>query len=207
MIDNPLGVDHVLGLDETGGPLEPWLVRGAIGVIEAHMSERQDPRVIEYGSGSGTPWLCERAERAISVEHLAPWAEKVSALLDEMGLTNHRMIVEPLGDGYVMAIEEEGGPYDLVIVDGRLRVKCVRTAINHVAPDGMLVLDNSERPYYKPAIDLLDGLGWERSDFENSLWHTTIWRRSSDGLVEREDRRVDLAGGPCPTGAECDPVV
>ena len=176
-MENPLGVDHVLGVDETGGPLEPWLAREAITLIEKHLAAVGKACIFEFGSGSGTLWLCERSERTISVEHNGKWAGAVRDLLLARHVRNHDMIVEPLNGGYVASVEQADPPYDLVIVDGRRRVRCVRAAVPHIKPGGLLVLDNSEREYYQPAHDLLSVLGWFREETWNSLWHTTIWRR------------------------------
>ncbi|NIX55335.1 MAG: hypothetical protein GWN14_05230 [candidate division Zixibacteria bacterium] len=172
---NPLGVDHVLGMDETGGPLEPWIVRGAIEEVEKFLvGHSSKARVFEYGSGSGTPWLCERSKFVDSVEHNTSWGDRVASYLHKEGICNHRMLYAKLDERYYRAIEHFN--YDLVLVDGRLRVRCIESAVNHVNPGGMLVLDNSERSYYQSGIDLLDSLGWIRKNYENSLWKTTIWR-------------------------------
>jgi len=190
MTENPLGVKHLLGTDETGGPLEPWLVRGAITVIEKHLAsiaaENVDgwPQVFEYGCGSSTPWLIDRAVHVRSVEQNPAWAAKVSWYLDSTGRP-YSITVAPLPDdlrGYVNAGRWcVGCSQDLLLVDGRKRVKCILAAHEIVKPGGLLVLDNTERDYYLPAMDLLSGLGWERQDFENSLWRTTIWRRPTNG--------------------------
>jgi predicted O-methyltransferase YrrM len=58
---------------------------------------------------------------------------------------------------YVAAIDEVGGLFELIVVDGRARAACLRQAIPHLAPDGIIVFDNSNRPRYQEAI-LTSGL-------------------------------------------------
>jgi hypothetical protein len=56
---------------------------------------------------------------------------------------------------YVEVIDEVGGPFDLIVVDGRAREECLARAMPHLAPDGLLVLDNVERRRYREAIRAL----------------------------------------------------
>ena len=79
--------------------------------------------------------------------------------------------------------------FDLVLVDGRSRLACLRAAINKVKLGGILMLDNSDYSRYqssleKVCIDLLSG--WEKTEFLgpgpcSSVigWKTTAWRRSN----------------------------
>lgn len=186
-MNNPLDVKHLLGTDETGGPLEPWLVRGAITMIDEHLSGLdRKPLALEFGSGSGTPWFYARCGFVASVEHHAGWAERVADVTREVvdskdracGVIHRKDLCEEYEHVARMYAD---GLFDLVLVDGRRRRRCINEAFRTVRPGGLLVLDNSERSYYQPAIDLLDGAGWERCDFENSLWKTTIWRRPVAG--------------------------
>src|SRR3990167_4328675 len=47
--------------------------------------------------------------------------------------------------------------FDLILVDGRNRKGCILHAIRTLKRGGVLMLDNAERPYYKKAIELLEG--------------------------------------------------
>jgi hypothetical protein len=112
----------------------------------------------------------------VSVEHDAAWHQRVSpALGSGSGARVWRRDLDD-GDAYVAAIDELAGPpLDLVTVDGRRRVDCVRRALDRVRPGGYLLLDDSHRPRYAPALELLTD--WERSCFDFGLLQTTIWRR------------------------------
>jgi len=180
---NPLQVKHIVGLDETGGPLEPWLVRGAITMIDEHISGLDRPAIaLEFGSGSSTPWLYEKCGFVVSVEHCEPWAKRVAEVTGQEvewaeradGVIHRR----ELGEGYEQTARfYADGIFDLVLVDGRRRRRCINEAHSKVRPGGLLVLDNTERDYYRCACDLLDGAGWARKDFKNSVWETTVWRK------------------------------
>jgi hypothetical protein len=60
----------------------------------------------------------------------------------------------PLGDAYVKAVQSTGEHYNIIIVDGRNRVKCANFAVDYLTSDGVLILDNSEREWYSKAKEL-----------------------------------------------------
>ena len=45
------------------------------------------------------------------------------------------------------------------------RVAAVNMALEHLAPSGMIILDNSDRSEYHPALHLLGGAGFSGVDF------------------------------------------
>ena len=53
---------------------------------------------------------------------------------------------------YVRSIESVGGPFDLIVVDGRARLACLDHARNHLAPGGRIVFDDIGRERYRPAL-------------------------------------------------------
>jgi hypothetical protein len=86
-------------------------------------------------------------------------------------------------DDYVAAISgEPDGSLDLVIIDGRARVECARRAIPKVCPGGLLLIDDTDRARYQPAIDLLGE--WDRHVFtglkpgHRAPAQTSVWRRT-----------------------------
>ncbi len=49
-------------------------------------------------------------------------------------------------------IDEVGGEFDLIVIDGRAREACLTAAIPHLADGGLIVYDNTHRKRYKRAI-------------------------------------------------------
>jgi len=61
-------------------------------------------------------------------------------------------------EAYARAIDAEpDGSLDLVLVDGRARVACLRQARSKVRSGGFIILDDSARPEYAEAAALLAG--------------------------------------------------
>ncbi len=146
----------------------PWWTLPAIDEVERWISARGgDVRVFEYGAGASTAWLARRCRHVTSVEHDAGFFAQVGPLLarDNVELK----LVEPVRhaaqraapsgrrgyedcdfSAYVGAIGD--GRHDLIVIDGRARVACFERALGHLAEDGLIVFDNSERARYAPAL-------------------------------------------------------
>lgn len=148
----------------------PWWTYRAIDIVDAWLSARPRPiRIFEYGSGASTLWLSRRADEIISVEHHRGFAEHMAPILAAQGNVELR-IVEPVKSAwpavpshkeghsgldftdYVAAIDSTESSFDLVVIDGRAREACLRAALPRLAPDGIIVFDNSRRARYQEAI-------------------------------------------------------
>lgn len=158
----------------------PWWTYRAIDVVQGYLAGRAgNARVFEYGSGASTVWLARRARSVVAVEHDGDWAERVEQLLGAEDLANVRIVVPdvprtsspevgsaaPTGRGlefrhYVETLDREDGDFDLVAVDGRARSTCVRAATRRVGEDGLVLLDDAQRPRYQPVIEELAASGW-----------------------------------------------
>lgn len=133
-------------------PLDcPWWNVAATREIAEFLGARPHARVFEYGSGASTAWLARRAGEVISVEHHQGWHALLGSLIPEFDNIDlrHR---ELEGDAYVGAIDEAGGLFDVIVVDGRRRVDCLARAIPHLKPGGIIVFDDTGRSRYRAAI-------------------------------------------------------
>jgi len=147
----------------------PWWTLPAIDAVERWIAARHgDVRVFEYGSGASTLWLARRCEHVVSVENDAGFARATSALLRRDNIEVR--VIEPERDiamprtpsgrrgyercdftAYVDSIAA-GGRYDLIVIDGRARSACLARAPAFLAPDGLIVFDNSGRRRYQAAL-------------------------------------------------------
>jgi hypothetical protein len=160
----------------------PWLPFRLIDLL----GERLEPgmRVFEYGGGGSTLWFLDRGLEVVTDEHDATWGR----ILEETTTsTSWDLLVHPLDDGgaaYVGAIDDyPDGHFDLVVVDGRFRARCVDAALAKIRPGGMLVVDDVDRARYAAA---LEAVPWPRTDFvgfapaKPSLSYTSMLVRPDD---------------------------
>ncbi len=148
----------------------PWWTYRSVDVVDAWLvGRRESARVFEYGSGASTMWLADRAEEVVSVEHHAGFGRVMAPILKERPNVKF-LVVEPTVSSvpavgsrkpghvgldftdYVETIEREGGLFDLIVIDGRAREACLTRAVSRLAPDGLIVFDNSHRKRYARAI-------------------------------------------------------
>ncbi|WP_294391691.1 class I SAM-dependent methyltransferase [uncultured Sphingomonas sp.] len=158
-------IDQMVALDI------PWWTFEAIDRVEAFLGSRPGARVFEYGSGASTIWLGRRAGSVTSVEHDADWYPVVAARAAAHPNIDLRLVPpdgEPHGDpayastkpnwrgrtfhDYVHAIDGVAGTFDVIVIDGRARTACLAHARGRLAPDGLIVFDNTHRPAYRDAI-------------------------------------------------------
>ncbi len=138
-------------------------------LLLAHAPSGRHATVLEWGSGGSThafAGLLRGAGRRASwtaVEHDGDWAARVSHdAPDGVHVVHAPFDVddEATWGGYVAPVELANRTFDVIIVDGRLRRRC----LEHVAREGLLrdddsvvILHDAEREYYKPAFVLFEG--------------------------------------------------
>ena len=134
----------------------------------------------EFGSGGSTVWAVEQGLTVQGVESDPNW---VNALQDKLGQQCQIKVVDigPTGDWgyplteqkdkfplYSQSILEHAQSFDLILIDGRFRVACIMTAIEHIeknkSQDKSLIFihDFWNRPQYHCVLDFLDVV--ERTD-------------------------------------------
>jgi len=149
----------------------PWWTYAASREVEVFLSEHPGARVFEYGSGASTLWLAARSAEVHSVEHDAAFAAQLAPSVADLAHVELRAVPaaprtpastavsERAGHEhddfghYVATIDEVGGMFDLIVIDGRARSACLAASVPHLADGGMIVFDNARRPRYRPAIE------------------------------------------------------
>lgn len=190
VINGPLVQDgwvrsHMEGksIDGSGNPI-PWITYPAYDFLSARL-----PRVefvFEYGSGNGTLWWATRSKQVRAVENDIEWYRKMSKVIPE----NVELFFEDitLGTGYEESILVDEHCYDVIVIDGRRRNFCMEQSLKRIKPDGVIILDNSDRQEYSPGIDWLFDGNFRKIDFSgfcpivNYKSQTSIFYRSTNIL-------------------------
>jgi predicted O-methyltransferase YrrM len=159
----------------------PWLVPAAVEFIEREL--RPGARAFETGAGGSTIWLSGLAASVVTYENSEAWWNAVKDALTFRDIGNVRLVFDreyPI-EGIPLSAGDE---FDLVLVDGRGRVRTIESMIDRVADGGLLILDNSQRPKYSRAIEMIEARGWKRADFDlphknkaRKAWLTTVWKK------------------------------
>jgi precorrin-6B methylase 2 len=169
-------------IDKNKKPL-PWFTYPSIHFINTKL--RLSPiSVFEFGSGNSTLWFSSRVKDIISVENDAEYYAVMEKKFNLKGnITYH---LRNLKDNYNSLILEYENQFDIIVIDGRERVKCTKNCLKALKPKGILIFDNSEREQYQEAYNFLDQNGFKKIDFiglgpiGHSEWQTTIYYRSNN---------------------------
>ena len=153
-------------------PDHPWLTPEAMKFLESILTPTSS--VLETGAGGSTIWIAKRAGMLVTYEHDRNWYEAIRRELDRRGIKNVLLFFCPSYPAEGFALDDE--IFDVLLVDGRGRVRTIETALNAVRRGGWILLDNSERARYDSGKENLDAACSEKRVF-NDGWEATAWKK------------------------------
>jgi hypothetical protein len=133
----------------------PWMAPAAVRRLDQLL--RPEDVVLELGSGSSTAWYARRVRRVVSLEPNPTWAARVRAMLSDHPNAEVRVgPIEPSFDASLL----EWRP-TVLIVDHTdeprfSRIDAIRFALNQGTLLRLIVLDDSDRVRYRPAVEILE---------------------------------------------------
>jgi hypothetical protein len=140
----------------------PWTTYPFIDFIIERLSK--EITVFEYGSGNSTLFWAERVKEVNSVEHDPDWFNLIT-----QKTSPHKNVVikysDSVKDSYSAAIRLFSKKFDLIMVDAIDRVDCMKSSLDHLTENGVVILDDSEREEYKEGIEFIINNGFRRIDF------------------------------------------
>lgn len=109
-------------------------------------------RAFEWGAGNSTEILANHPgiETMTSVDHDPDYLDMVKEKFD---VDDVNFIYEP-DERYYSQVNGDNFPYDIIFVDGKDRVNCLRKALSILSPDGVVILHDAERKEYEDGIKL-----------------------------------------------------
>lgn len=168
-----------LAVDSGGAPI-PWWTYSAIKFIQPRLSKSM--KVFEYGCGNSTLWLSRLVDCVVAVEHNPAWSE----LIQDKAPANVSVVLRSVNNGYATEILKQGMKFDLVIIDGRNRVECAKSAIQMLKNRGVIIWDNAERSEYTEGYKTLIDKGLRQLDFSSMgpintyAWTTSVFYKQDN---------------------------
>jgi hypothetical protein len=190
---------------------QPWITFPVISILDKSITKAS--KVFEFGGGGSTLFFINRAAEVVTVEHDAEWYKILDQKLREKKISNWKgnlILPEPsaatggldpadpdhyfsadagfstnLFKAYASCIDQFPDHYfDVVLVDGRVRPSCTMHSVEKIKKGGLLVIDNSDRPYYFTKIQqILDSrfeLVYNKktlSPYVDFFTQTGVWRK------------------------------
>jgi hypothetical protein len=168
---------------KNGTPV-PWMNFPVVQFLEERLT--LDLNLFEFGSGYSTFFYANRVGSVTSLEYDQKWFELVKSRVPKNVVV---LFKEKDVDGdYCRVIASMKTPYDVIIVDGRDRVNCMKQSVFALTPRGVIILDDSQREYYRDGIEFAKEKGFRTIHFEglkaygNGLDRTTIFYREGNCL-------------------------
>jgi len=160
----------------------PWMNYAVIAFLERRLNKTLS--VFEYGSGYSTLFYARRVRNVISVEYDQAWIASIGPRLPPNA--NVLFVPDDVDGDYCRAIARSGDSFDVVVVDGKDRENCVKQSMQALSSRGVIVLDDSQRAKYAPAIAYAQENGYLTVDFEGLKPTESSWFRSTI-LYRREN--------------------
>jgi hypothetical protein len=167
-------------VDKNGEPT-PWFTTNFVAFLDSRL--KPDFNVLEFGAGNSTMYFARRVKSVTSIEDNPHWYNELKSRLP----ANAKLSLLS-GQAYHSAAATLGGKYHVIVVDGSDRYQCAANSLGSLEPGGVIILDNSLRPEYRPIYELLAKNGFRHIDFwgmaGGSRKHncTTVFYRSGNCL-------------------------
>lgn len=136
----------------------PTYSYAALKFIQDKLQPSMD--ILEFGAGHSSLYYATKVNTVTSIEHDLSWFR----YLNKVKPSNLTLIHRYLHDNYESVFNKEN-TYDIIIVDGRKRVKCMLNCHTALKENGVIILDDAQREEYKEGIDFLLNLGFKKIDF------------------------------------------
>ena len=111
----------------------------------------ENSNVFEFGCGYSTVWWDNMKCNMYGVDKNKEWVDKVNPD------NKHKISVEQDQRFYTKSIYKYKMNFDVIIIDGHFRTKCVLPSLKSLADGGMIILDNCDNnPRAKELLDKSD---------------------------------------------------
>ncbi|MEO5894411.1 MAG: SAM-dependent methyltransferase [Vicinamibacterales bacterium] len=186
-------------IDASGEPV-PWLTYPAIEYVGR--LDLSGKSVFEYGCGNSTRYWGREAGNVVSVEHEKEFYQLIAPQLP----SNCELAFRSPAQVYVAALAEysarRGRGFDVIVIDGHSRVRCAEGAAQHLAPGGMIILDNSdwfpEAGAHLRAAGLIEVSFTGFAPISDFTSMTSIYFHRSFDLPMKPDRTAGIGSIPKP---------
>lgn len=137
--------------------INPWWSYSIIKIIEERV--RPEMRVFEYGAGNSTLFWGRYVKDVVAIEYDYDWYRNMKQIIPEN--VELKYLELEYGGAYCEAILGEKEEFDIVVIDGRDRVRCAKNAVNKIKEEGVIIWDDTDRDSYREGYEYLKSKGYK----------------------------------------------
>jgi len=160
--------DYQAVLKRKHNSFKPHMKNREILILEELLRNLKPKNCLEWGSGYSTiyfPKFLIKDSKWLSIEHSAEWADRVKKYNKNRGVKvalvppNVFPWTDNNNDGSYSDLKnyvdypKASAPFDIILVDGRSRLECLKKAKNWISERGVVVLHDSNRKFYHSNLD------------------------------------------------------
>lgn len=173
-------ISHWNSVDRVNAKL-PWYTYSVIEYL--NNIDFSDKVVFEFGSGNSSAYWASKSKFVYSVEHNKEWYEKIKNDVAQ----NQAIELCENEECYLDAMNKIPEKIDVIIIDGLYREKCAKLVQDHLADDGIVVLDNADwyketAKFLREKLDLLEVDFHGFGPINAYTWTTSIFFKRSARL-------------------------
>ncbi len=168
------------------GKINPWWGKTVADLIVKKL--KKDMRVFEWGMGNSTLFWSQYVEEVISVESDLEWYQKMQKLIPQNVHAQYCKL--EYGGEYCKSILNEVQKFDIILIDGRDRVRCAYNSVGKLKENGVIIWDNTDRNAYEDGYAYLKQKGFKRLELSSVVYglpgtldYTSIFYRE-DNILE-----------------------
>jgi len=166
----------------------PAQTKEDIALFKKILLKRDKLRVFEWGTGYSTvyyPKLLKSLHKDflwISVDHNKEWHEKIKKhttwmvwlRLEEFDASQSPIFTDLVSINKYIDMPRNTKKFDVIIIDGRFRMRCLRVAEQCLAEGGVIILHDAHRRYYHYPLTkgkyVKTGQWWPLQPQPNQTW-------------------------------------
>ncbi len=144
--------------------------------------------LFEFGCGYSTRFFSKYLRSVTSVEHDRSWYSRMKPDLPD----NVNLLFVPYHPNadYCRTPQTVRNSFDVILVDGRDRVNCVKRSFHSLTDIGVIILDDSQRREYAEAFSFLEDRQFRHITFTGL--RPTGFLEDSATIFYRDDNCLDI---------------
>ncbi len=155
-----------------GTPL-PWITYPAIHLLDLRLNKKM--KVLEFGAGNSTLYFAQKCHSVVSIEHNKKWFDELRL---RVPANVNLVLVGDSPDDYLSVLHKYGKYFEIILVDGLHRQRSLIECLSVLSDEGVIILDNSDRPDYADACNQLLARGFKELPLAGLVPGSFKWDRT-----------------------------